>query len=61
MYEFIKLNNAFSGKNKNEIKKEIKNILISKSYQKIEETSLKEEKGIIGTMFVCLLFLFIDF
>jgi serine/threonine protein kinase len=26
---------------------------------RIEDTSLKEEKGIIGTLFVCLLFLFI--
>jgi hypothetical protein len=26
---------------------------------RVEDTSLKEEKGIIGTMFVCLLFLLI--
>jgi hypothetical protein len=38
MYEVIKLKNVFSGKNKDEIKKETKNILKSRSYPKLEES-----------------------
>jgi hypothetical protein len=38
MYEVIKLKNAFSGKNNNEIINEMKNILTSGSYPKLEES-----------------------
>jgi hypothetical protein len=36
MYKVIKFKNAFSGKNKDEIIEETKNILISGSYPKLE-------------------------
>jgi hypothetical protein len=49
MYEVIKLKNAFSGKNKDEIKKKIKNISISGSYPKLEESEKLYNKEMINT------------
>jgi hypothetical protein len=50
MYEVIKLKNAYSGKNKNEIKKKIKNILISGSFPKLEESEELYNKEMIKTI-----------
>jgi serine/threonine protein kinase len=50
MYEVIKLKNAFSGKNGKEIKKETKNILISGSYPKLEESEDLYDKEMINTI-----------
>jgi hypothetical protein len=46
MYEVIKLKNVFSGKNK-EIEKEIKNILTSGSYPKLEDSEELYNKEMI--------------
>jgi hypothetical protein len=66
MYEVIKLKNPFSGKNKDEIEKEIKNILISGSYPKLEEESEKlYDKEMINTInlmlnvYIYILYIFI--
>jgi hypothetical protein len=50
MYEVIKLKNAFSGKNGHEIKKEIKNILISGLYPKLEKSEEPYDKEMINTI-----------
>jgi hypothetical protein len=50
MYEVIKLKNAFSGKNKDEVIKETKNILISGSYPKLEESEKPYDKEMIKTI-----------
>jgi hypothetical protein len=50
MYEVIKFENAFSGKNKDEIKKEMKNILTSGSYPKLEESEKLYDKEMIKTI-----------
>jgi serine/threonine protein kinase len=50
MYEVITLKNAFSGMNKNEIKKEMKNILISGLYPKLEESEKPLDKEMINTI-----------
>jgi hypothetical protein len=47
MYEVIKLKNVFPGKNKDEIKKEMKNILKSGSYPKLEESKEPYDKEMI--------------
>jgi hypothetical protein len=50
MYEVIKLKNAFSGTNKDEIKNEIENLLISGSYPKLEESEELYNKEMIKTI-----------
>jgi serine/threonine protein kinase len=50
MYEVIKLKNAFSGKNNNEIINEMKNILTSGSYPKLEESEKLYNKEMINTI-----------
>jgi hypothetical protein len=46
MYEVIKLNNAFSGKNK----KEIKDLLTSGSYPKLEDSEKLYNNEMINTI-----------
>jgi hypothetical protein len=50
MYEIIKLKNVFPGKNNDEIIKEIKNILKSGSYPKLEESEDLYDKEMINTI-----------
>jgi hypothetical protein len=61
MYEVIKFKNAFSGKNEDEIK----DILISGSYPKLEESEKLYDKEMIKTinlmLNVCIIFIFIHF
>jgi hypothetical protein len=50
MYEVIKFKNPFSGRNKNQIKKETKNILISGSYPRLEDSENLYDKEMIKTI-----------